>query len=162
LPPEGLGDAPDALGPACDIYSLGVILYEALTGRLPFEGSVHGILRQVLTEAPKPPSVFRAGLDPRLEAVCLRAMAKQPEERFAWMEAFAAALEGYPTGPEVAPGVHPKAITLSESSRATATALPTRTVNKDTSSPRRWLTPQNIVMALACLVALALGVALVL
>jgi formylglycine-generating enzyme required for sulfatase activity/serine/threonine protein kinase len=92
MSPEQVRGETRAIGPACDIYALGVILYELLAGRLPFEGSVLNILGKILTEEPKPPSRFRSDLDPRLEAICLKAMAKQAEDRYASMAELAAAL----------------------------------------------------------------------
>ena len=73
-----------------DIYTLGVILYETLTGRRPFLGKQSEVFRKICNESPAPPSTHRPGLDPRLDAICLKAMAKQPEDRFSSMAEFAA------------------------------------------------------------------------
>ncbi len=66
-----------------DIYSLGVILYQMMTGRLPFESDViSGLLYQHLREKPPPPRRLNPSLPPAAEAVVLRALNKQPENRF--------------------------------------------------------------------------------
>jgi hypothetical protein len=95
LAPEQIGADPDNLGPAGDIYSLGVTLYEMLTGRVPFQGPMHSLLRQVLVHDPEPPSRHCPDLDSRLEAICLKAMARDPQARFTSMEALAATLDDY-------------------------------------------------------------------
>ena len=72
-----------------------MILYELLTGRLPFSGSGLAIAGQILTQAPLPPSTHRSDLDPALEAICLKAMAKTIGDRYASMAELAAALTGF-------------------------------------------------------------------
>jgi serine/threonine-protein kinase len=94
LPPELIGGSVAEVGPAADVYSLGAVLYEMLAGRAPFQGSLFETIQKVKEEAPEPPSRVRPGLSPRLERVCLRALAKDPRQRFASMAGFAAALEG--------------------------------------------------------------------
>src|SRR5262249_45715555 len=80
-----------------DVFSLGVVLYELLTGRVPFQGTAFEVLTQVACEPIPPPSRFRDGrrpsLSPALEAVCLKAVAKSPADRYATMAKFATALE---------------------------------------------------------------------
>jgi formylglycine-generating enzyme required for sulfatase activity len=95
MSPEQIRGEPGTIGPASDIYALGVILYELVTGRLPFEGSVLAILGRILTEDPVPPSRFRPDLDPQLGAICLKAMAKKVEDRYATMSDLAAALTAH-------------------------------------------------------------------
>jgi serine/threonine protein kinase len=95
MSPEQVSGKAEALGPCCDIYSLGVIMYELLCGRVPFEGTEAFVLGQILFGEPIAPSMRRPDLDPRLEAICLKAMAKKPEERYATMEEYAAAVLKY-------------------------------------------------------------------
>jgi hypothetical protein len=95
MSPEQASGAVQAMGPGCDIYALGVILYQLLTGRLPFAGSLAEVLGQIVSQPPPPPSLHRPGLDPRLEAVCLKALSKKAADRHASMRDLGAALADY-------------------------------------------------------------------
>jgi len=80
-PEQALGGAIDG---RADLYALGVLLYEALTGRLPFVGDeALAVVSQHLHAPVVPPRAWREDLPPALEAVVLRCLAKRPEDRFA-------------------------------------------------------------------------------
>ncbi len=85
---------------ASDIYSIGVLLYEALTGRVPFEADspVTVALKQV-SERPRPPSELNPAVSRALDAVVLKALAKDPANRFASAEEFLAALDAAEADP---------------------------------------------------------------
>jgi hypothetical protein len=95
MSPEQVTGAVEAMGPGCDIYALGVILYQLLTGRLPFEGTVTEVLGQIITQPPVPPSKHRPHLDRRLEAICLKALSKQAADRYTTMRELGAALADF-------------------------------------------------------------------
>jgi eukaryotic-like serine/threonine-protein kinase len=86
--------------PASDIYSTGVVLYEMLTGRVPFAGdsAVAVALKQV-SEQPAPPSALNPQVPPALDRVVLRALAKDPANRFASAQEFSNALDAAEADP---------------------------------------------------------------
>ena len=83
-----------AVTDASDLYSIGVMLYEMLAGRLPFDGdSAVSIALKHLNEAPAPISTLRPNVDPALESVVMAALSKDPAARWQSAEDFAEALE---------------------------------------------------------------------
>jgi hypothetical protein len=84
MSPEQAAGRLAELGPASDVYSLGATLYCLLTGRPPFQGRDHGVLlQQVQKGVFPPPRQVKPGVPAALEAVCLRALALRPTERYA-------------------------------------------------------------------------------
>ncbi len=94
MSPEQARGELDRLGPRSDVYSLGATLYCLLTGRPPFEGGDLGeVLRKVQRGEFPPPRQIDPSLDKALEAVCLKAMATKPEDRYDSCRALAEDLE---------------------------------------------------------------------
>jgi len=166
-----------------DVYSLGVVLFQLLTGRLPFEGTTDYDLMRAVVETPAPrPSGLVAGIPEAVEAVLLRALAKRPEERWPTAAAFAAALaeaSGVPAAarplplPELGPASGGDAATPVTGEATTAALareeLPTR--ERTTHERRAAAPPPAIALrprrgerlgAALALAALALGIDLLL
>jgi serine/threonine-protein kinase len=83
MAPEQAEGRLDRIGIATDVYGLGAILYEILTGSQPFSGSdTTALLRRVIHDDPAPPRSLAPDTPPALEAVCMKALAKNPPERY--------------------------------------------------------------------------------
>jgi eukaryotic-like serine/threonine-protein kinase len=99
MAPEQAEGKTRAIGPLADIYALGAILYEMLTGRPPFlaETPLDTIL-QAVSNAPVPPSRLQSKIPAELEAVCLKCLHKEPRHRYRNAEALAEDLERFLAG----------------------------------------------------------------
>jgi serine/threonine protein kinase len=83
MAPEQAAGRLGAIGPAADVYSLGAILYEMLTGRPPFKAdSWHQTIQLVLNDEPLPPTHVHADMPADLETVCLKCLEKEPARRY--------------------------------------------------------------------------------
>ncbi|MCS6871581.1 MAG: protein kinase [Anaerolineae bacterium] len=146
-PEHGLGESSDERS---DIYSMGVILYQMLTGRLPYDGDTPvAIILKHVREPLTPPSVFNPDVPPALERIVMKAMAKDPDERYqsaaemlADLNAFAAQLDQMPTLPTRA---HDTPV------RATARSAPEPTISLPV--PRR-RSPLGLVIFLMLVIIL--------
>jgi formylglycine-generating enzyme required for sulfatase activity len=95
MSPEQMAGRPQRHGAKSDIYSLGVIFFEALTGRLPFRETGEALRALVLKDDPPRPSTIRPEIPERLEAICLKAMARSVRLRYRSMGELAREIERY-------------------------------------------------------------------
>ena len=100
MAPEQVSGDLAAIGPETDVYGLGTILYQCLTGRVPFPGTAISALYQVMNAPPAPPRSIRPEIPAALERICLKCLEKKPGDRFAGAYRLAAALERFLGSPE--------------------------------------------------------------
>jgi tetratricopeptide (TPR) repeat protein len=99
MAPEQAAGQVHLIGPAADVYALGGILYDLLTGRPPFKGAnVVETLKLVTTQEPTPPTHIDPNIPADLETICLKCLQKEPAQRYASALALAQDLERYQAG----------------------------------------------------------------
>jgi serine/threonine protein kinase len=102
MSPEQLKGETKLIGPGCDIYSLGAVLYELLTGQMQLvRNSLVELQVAILKEEPPEPRTLRADLDPRLAAICLKCLRQDKDERYRTMKELAGALQKVVSKPAV-------------------------------------------------------------
>jgi tetratricopeptide (TPR) repeat protein/tRNA A-37 threonylcarbamoyl transferase component Bud32 len=180
MAPEQASGQSDQVSAWTDLYSLGIVLYRILTGRLPFEGSAMTVLHQIANASPPPPSARRPDLDAGLDAIVQKAMARRPEDRYQTAREFVGALELWLAGIQpvtltrpvsAAPVVGQQAETVVQSALPDGTSVTVTVRRPATASgqvrvavgepkrkkrnrPRRLLVSVTVALAVLCAVVL--------
>jgi serine/threonine protein kinase/Tfp pilus assembly protein PilF len=155
MPPEQVRGQQKEIGPWSDIYSLGVLLYELLTGTRPFRGALADVLSDVLHAEPVPPSLCGREIDSTLESICLKAMAKKPADRYGSMAELAKSLADYLHGQTAKPVGQPTLVRSAADETAPAHRLSQQLRERQQAS-RMWLAIIGILVFLSAMIAVAI------
>jgi formylglycine-generating enzyme required for sulfatase activity len=162
MSPEQTSGNPDAITTATDVYALGAVPYELLTGQPPFVGSVQAVLMQVVTSQPLRPRELNPEVPEAIQQVCLKAMAKDAAARYPTMNIFADALKNViarlPSGapkPKTRPPAATQPTQPDVSSRRTIRSPDSRTVAAPSSR-----SGTSLGIGLVLLLVLSLGAAI--
>jgi tetratricopeptide (TPR) repeat protein/predicted Ser/Thr protein kinase len=99
MAPEQIQDLREHIGPATDVHALGIILYEILTGSLPYRADTPvALMRKIISEEPVPPRQIDPSVEVDLETICLKALEKEGRRRYRSADAFADDLLRFRTG----------------------------------------------------------------
>jgi hypothetical protein len=152
MPPEQAGGDLSLIGPWSDVYALGVILNEMLTGQTPFQGKTFGkLLAQIERDPPPNPSTLNPEVDAALASIVLHALEKEPADRFPTATELASALERYGQGDRTV---------VASRSRALSNEQPTATYAPRAAGGNgsRWPAIALMAAALPLLIALAVTI----
>ncbi len=138
----------EIVSPAADVYALGIVMYEMLAGRTPFDGDTPvAVAMQHIQDMPTPPSYFNPDIPPALEGVIMRCLEKEPERRYRDGSTLARALEllGESEVDEVLPGAVPPGLLQTPPSVSSFAHYPTGNGTQPTSnsSPNNMMYPSG-------------------
>ena len=138
----------EIVSPAADVYALGIVMYEMLAGRTPFDGDTPvAVAMQHIQDMPTPPSYFNPDIPPALEGIIMRCLEKEPERRYRDGSTLARALEllGESEVDEVLPGTVPPGLLQTPPSVSSFTNYPTvnGTQLTSSSSPNNMMYPSG-------------------
>ena len=154
LSPEQVSGRGHEVDRRCDVYGLGVMMYQILTDRLPFVGrNPYEVYRKVLEEDPTPPTQVNPAISPELEKICLMALAKDKEERYDTAALMGADVARYLQGDSVEAAL-PTPVAVAKARRAGS-----KKSSSDDGAPGGKASPMLLAGIVGLLLLIALGIA---